>query len=62
MQSKDYKTVQVPKEAYDILREYCEATGLKMGKFVAKLILANCVVGKKPSGNVLRVENKEGSQ
>ncbi len=61
MQKTEYRTVQIPKEAYELLKEYCEATGLKMGVFVGKLITANCVVGKKPSG-VLRVENEKGSQ
>jgi len=60
MQSKAYKTVQIPKEDYDLLKEYCEATGYKMGVFVGKLIRVNCVGTKRPGNNILRVENKEG--
>ena len=62
MQKNEYKTVQIPKDAYELLKEYCEATGLKMGILVGRLIHTNCVVGKKPGGNVLRVENEKGSQ
>ena len=62
MQSKHYHTVQIPKNDYELLRDYCEATGYKMGKFLGKLIQANCsVILRKPSGNIMRVENEEGS-
>lgn len=61
MQNKDYKTVQIPVDDYELLRDFCEATGMRMGKFVGKLIQENCsVLKKKPDGSVLRVENERG--
>lgn len=55
--NKEYKTVQIPKTDYDLLKEYCGAMGFKIGIFVGKLIQANCIsVAKKPSGTVLKVE------
>jgi hypothetical protein len=62
MQKQEYKTVQIPKDAYELLKAYCDATGLKMGMYVGKLIEANCVVGKKPGGLIMPVVNKEGGQ
>jgi len=52
----EYKTVQVPKEDYELLKEYCEFHDLKMGRFVGKLIRSNCPAPKTAKGNILRVE------
>lgn len=61
MQSKDYKTIQIPIESYEILKEYCEAMNLKMGKFVGDLIEKSCLpLAKKPGKNVLRVDTNAG--
>jgi len=61
MRNKEYQSVQIPKDDYLILREYCEATSLKMGKFVGDLIRRSCIpLAKKPTGKVLRVENANG--
>lgn len=59
MRNKEYMTIQVPKEAYLVLKEYCDSANVKMGKFVGNLILSACVpLTKKAEGNILRVEKR----
>ncbi len=56
MRSKEYRTVQILKVDYDILKEYCELFGYRMGKFLGRLIQSNCgTATKKPEGRILRV-------
>ena len=63
MQSREYKTIQIKRNDYEVLKEYCEVMGYKMGIFVGKLIRAGCASTlKKPGGNVLRVDNEKGSR
>jgi len=42
MKNINYKPVQVPVDAYDILKEYCDMNGLYLGKFLERLINENC--------------------
>lgn len=63
MVNKSYKTVQIPAEEYELLREYCDLHGLKMGRLLGMLIKANCPTSNRPAkGNILRVENKSENQ
>jgi hypothetical protein len=60
MVNKSYKTVQIPLDDFNILREYCEFYNLKIGKYLGGLIQKNCSLVKKPSqGKVLLVDVKE---
>lgn len=52
----EYKTVQIPKEDFELLKAYCDFHDLKLGKFVGKLIRSNCPQPKNAKGNILRVE------
>ena len=58
--NKDYRTVQIPKDAHELLRAYCEETGYKMGKFLEQLIMQNCKPKKPVPGKVLLVDDKRG--
>lgn len=42
MKDSKYKGVQIPKDEYNILKEFCDKRSLIMGKFVASLIRENC--------------------
>lgn len=53
--NEKYKTVQISVEDYELLKDYCDAMGLKLGRFMGKLIRENCLV-RKPNGRVLLVE------
>jgi len=55
----EYQTVQIAKERRQLLKEYCEERGLKMGHFLGDLIATHCKLQPKPTkGNVLRVDDK----
>lgn len=51
----NYKMLQIPTEAHDLLKQYCKKNGYKMGHFVAKLISKECKIIN--SSRVLRVED-----
>lgn len=50
-----YKMVQIPEDAYFLLKEHCKNNDLKIGAFVATLIKKNTNL-KLPNQNVLKVE------
>lgn len=58
MNGKEYRTLQLRKEDFDLLKEYCEYHDLKMGRFAGKLFQANCPRPKPAKGNVMKVEKK----
>lgn len=60
MTNKDYKTVQIPKESHDLLRQYCDENGLKMGKFLEIMIGQYCKVKKPDPKKVLLVDGQNG--
>lgn len=59
MQNKAYKTVQIPVDDYELLRDFCEFHGLKMGKHLGKLIQAGCPPIKKVPENIIRVATEK---
>jgi len=50
-----YKMVQIPEDAYILLKEHCKNNDLKIGAFVAKLIKKNVNI-KISNSNILKVE------
>lgn len=60
MVNKDYRTVQIPKSSYTLVREYCDKNNLKLGKFIGQLIQERCAIKKPNQKNVLRVETRQG--
>ena len=50
-----YKMIQIPEDAYILLKEHCKNNNLKMGGFVATLIKKNINV-KVLNANILKVE------
>lgn len=51
-----YKMVQIPEDAYILLKEYCKISNLKMGGFIGSLIKEKVESSKKtPLKNVLPV-------
>ena len=50
-----YKMVQIPEDAYILLKEHCKNNDLKMGGFIGTLIRKNINV-KVPTSNILRVQ------
>lgn len=60
MTNKDYKTVQIPKPSHDILRQYCDENGLKMGKFLEIIIGQYCKVKKPNPNKILLVDRSHG--
>lgn len=61
MMNIDYKSVQIPKNEYELLKEYCKRHNHKIGKFIGKLIIERCTITKPTEGKILRVETKKGS-
>lgn len=49
------KMVQIPEDAYILLKEHCKNNNLKMGGFVGTLIKKN-VNAKVPITNILKVQ------
>ena len=47
--------VQIPEDAYILLKEYCKNNDLKMGAFIGTLIKKNVNI-KVPNSNILKVE------
>lgn len=47
MINKNYKSIQIPTQSYDILKKYCSSNGYKLGKFLEVLIKRNCKVEEK---------------
>jgi hypothetical protein len=41
MKQKDLKTIRIPIETYNILKNYCDKKGYKIYKFVSELINNN---------------------
>lgn len=39
---KKIKNLKIDVEVHDLLKKYCEQNGLKMYKFLEKLIIENC--------------------
>jgi hypothetical protein len=50
-----YKMVQIPEDAYILLKEHCKNNDLKMGGFIGTLIKKN-VNAKISTSNILRVQ------
>jgi hypothetical protein len=50
-----YKMVQIPEDAYILLKEHCKTNNLKMGGFIGTLIKKNVNI-KVTSSNILKVE------
>jgi len=50
-----YAMLQIKKETHELLKEYCEEHGFKMGSLVENLIKKHVGVNK-PSVNVLKVD------
>jgi hypothetical protein len=50
-----YKMVQIPEDAYNLLKEHCKNNDLKIGAFVATLIKKNIPIKALPQ-NILKVE------
>ena len=42
----NYRPVQIPVGAYELLKEYCEMSGMKMGKLMGKLIHTHLIMPK----------------
>ena len=61
MMNRNYKSAQIPIDAYDLLKEYCKLQNHHMGRFIADLIKERCTVPKPIEGKILRVETKKGS-
>ena len=47
MKNKKYRGIQIPIEAYEQLKEFCNKHNIKMGKFVAELITERVKSGKR---------------
>ena len=43
---KKIKNIKISEETHDILKKYCEENGLKLYKFLEKLIIKNCTKQK----------------
>jgi len=43
---KSIKNLKISESTHEVLKSYCEKNGLKMYKFLEKLILDNCKVTK----------------
>jgi hypothetical protein len=43
---KDIKNLKISSKTHEILKSYCEKKGLKIYKFVEKLIIENCKQNK----------------
>jgi len=39
---KKIKNIKISEEVHEVLKKYCEEKGLKIHKFLEKLILKNC--------------------
>jgi hypothetical protein len=50
-----YKMVQIPEDAYILLKEHCKNNNLKIGGFIGSLIKKNVNI-KAPASNILKVE------
>jgi hypothetical protein len=50
-----YAMLQIKKETHELLKEYCEEHGFKMGSLVENLIKKHVGI-HKPSVNVLKVD------
>lgn len=50
-----YKMVQIPEDAYNLLKEHCKNNDLKIGAFLATIIKKNIGI-KVLHQNVLKVE------
>ena len=42
----NYRPVQIPVGAYELLKDYCEMSGMKMGKLMGKLIHTHLIMPK----------------
>ena len=60
----EYKPIQIPKRAYDMLKKYCDLNSLKIGKFVANLIIESIGIIDIPRKNirVVKTTNKYMAQ
>jgi len=43
---KKIKNIKISEETHDILKKYCEENGLKLYKFLERLIIKNCTKQK----------------
>jgi|688.fasta_scaffold954274_2 hypothetical protein len=50
-----YKMVQIPEDAYNLLKQHCKNNDLKIGAFVATLIKKNVIIKQLPE-NILKVQ------
>jgi hypothetical protein len=50
-----YKMVQIPEDAYILLKEYCKNNNLKMGGYIGTLIKKNVNI-KVQTSNILKVD------
>jgi len=53
MHNKQYKTIQIPNDAYETLKKFCELNGYKMGKLLEVLINRHCKIEER---RILKVE------
>jgi hypothetical protein len=52
---KKYKMIQIPEDAYIMIKEYCKTHNKKMGMEVASLIYKHTHTTKPTPSNVLKV-------
>ena len=44
MKNTNYRAIQIPVEAYTILKKFCDYNDKKIGKTIESLIKANCQI------------------
>ena len=49
-EGKEIKNLKISKEAHDVLKKYCDKRGIKIYRFLEKLIMDKCVEHKDNNG------------
>ena len=45
-EGKEIKNLKISKEAHDVLKKYCDKRGIKIYRFIEKLIMEKCKENK----------------
>ena len=50
---KEIKNIKISKESHRILKTYCDKKGMKIYKFIEKMIYENCEVKRDIYGDII---------
>jgi len=50
---KEIKNIKISKESHKVLKTYCDKEGIKIYKFIEKMIYENCQVKRDIYGDII---------